>query len=172
MAAELVPGAGRVLAAFDEASARIVGRLQSATDEEAAAAPGDGGWSAAQIAHHVAAFNTVLAGLMNGGRAGAGPAAPDFVERPWSSIMTTLMDRFEAPGYLQPPAAVSRAEGLEALSRSAVLVREALAALTPSRAAMTITHPRVGTITLLQAGDWVVAHTIRHNAQMKRVLGR
>jgi hypothetical protein len=27
-------------------------------------------------------------------------------------------------------------------------------------------------VRLAQLGDWLVAHTIRHNAQMKRALGR
>ncbi len=48
----------------------------------------------------------------------------------------------------------------------------AFSGLSDERATLTISHPRVGTISLLQAGDWIVAHTIRHNAQMKRALGR
>jgi hypothetical protein len=35
-----------------------------------------------------------------------------------------------------------------------------------------ITHPVIGTVTVGDIGDWAVAHTIRHNAQATRVLGR
>ena len=34
-----------------------------------------------------------------------------------------------------------------------------------------ITHPAIGMVCLRQFGDWATAHTIRHNAQAKRVLG-
>jgi hypothetical protein len=45
--------------------------------------------------------------------------------------------------------------------------------LTPDRASrFGVTHRVVGTITLYQVGEWATAHTIRHNAQAKRLLGR
>jgi hypothetical protein len=161
-----------LLAGIAEADGRLRARLASATDAEAVAVPPVDGWSAAQIGRHVAAFNTLIAALVSGDAPGARPAAPDFVERPWRQVMATLMDRFEAPADLTPVADVSRAESLAALEAAAARLAAAFRGLGEARASFTIRHPRVGTITLLQAGDWVVAHTIRHNAQMKRVLGR
>jgi DinB superfamily len=161
-----------LLAGFAEADGRLRARLASATDAEAVAAPPSGGWTAAQIGHHVAAFNATIAALVTGEAPHARPAAADFVERPWPQIMTVLTDRFVAPPDLTPEAGVSRAESLAALEAAAVRVAAAFRGLPEARAGYTIRHPRVGTITVLQTGDWIVAHTIRHNAQMKRVLGR
>jgi len=161
----------RVLAGFDEANRRLVARLESASDAEASTAPA-GHWSAAQIGSHVAAFNTLLAGLVSGATPGARPAPGDFVERPWAEIQTTLMSPVSAPRLLHPPDDTSRGASLTALGQASPAVVSAFSGLTDERAALTITHPRVGIITLVQVGDWIVAHTIRHNAQMKRVLGR
>jgi uncharacterized damage-inducible protein DinB len=162
----------RVLAGFEEANGRLVARLESASEADAVAAPPAGGWTAAQIGSHVAAFNTTLAALVSGEAPHARPAPEGFVERPWPEIMTTLMDRFVAPDDLRPAPDVGRSATLAALAAAAAQVTAAFRGLTEARATHTIRHPRVGTITLLQAGDWIVAHAIRHNAQMKRVLGR
>jgi uncharacterized damage-inducible protein DinB len=162
----------RVLAGFDEANRRLVARLESASEAEAMKAPAPDQWSAAQIGSHIAAFNTLLAGLVSGALPGARPAPADFVQREWADIQTTLMNPVAAPRVLHPPEDTSRAASLAALGQAAPAVVSAFSGLTDERAALTITHPRVGTITLVQAGDWLVAHTIRHNAQMKRALGR
>jgi uncharacterized damage-inducible protein DinB len=162
----------RVLAGFDHANRRLVARLESASEVEAIIAPGAGHWSAAQIGSHVGAFNALIAGLVSGAMPGAKPAPADFVERPWGDIQATLMSPVVAPPGLHPPENTSRAASLTTLGQAAPQVVCAFSSLTDERAALTITHPRVGTVTLLQAGDWIIAHTIRHNAQMKRVLGR
>ena len=162
----------RVLAGFADANRRLVARLESASDAEAVTAPADGQWSPAQIGSHVAAFNTLLAGLVSGAMPGARPAPSDFVERPWADIQATLMGAVAAPPALHPPVDTSRAVSLAALGQAAPEVISAFSGLTGERAVLTITHPRVGTLTLLQVGDWMIAHTIRHNAQMKRALGR
>jgi hypothetical protein len=72
---------------------------------------------------------------------------------------------------VQPPAEVRRDEALAALSDAAAKLDAALAGLDQKRARHAITHPALGTITLGQFGDWATAHTARHNAQAKRVLG-
>ncbi len=61
---------------------------------------------------------------------------------------------------------------MTALGQSAEAIESAFSGLSEERSVLTISHPRVGTISLVQAGDWIAAHTIRHNAQMKRALGR
>ena len=172
MADPLASRVERVLAGFDNANRRLVARLESASDTEAVTAPGAGQWSPAQIGSHVAAFNMLIASLVSGARPGARPRPAGFVEQPWAAIQATLMDPVAAPPALDPPEDTSRAVSLTALGQAAPQVLSAFSSLTDERAALTITHPRVGTITLLQAGDWIVAHTIRHNAQMKRALGR
>ena len=86
--------------------------------------------------------------------------------------MATLADPIQAPARLHPPADTTRDQAVAAIDASAEAVRTALASLRDERALLTMTHPRVGTVRLAQLGDWIVAHTIRHNAQMKRTLGR
>ena len=161
-----------LLTRFSEAHGRLVARLQTTTEVEASAVSQPGRWTPAQIGAHVAGFNDLLARLISGDLPHAGPAPDGFVERPWPEIQASLLDPVEAPRTLQPEADVSRDASLTALSASATLVSDALRALTPERGLLTVTHPRVGTIRLIQAGDWIVAHTIRHNAQLKRALGR
>ena len=160
-----------VLAAFAEAHGRFTARLEGASAPEAATAPG-GGWTPAQIGAHVAAFDTVLARIISGAAPGATPPPPDFVERAWPEITATLQGRLDAPALLQPAANVDRATALAALAQAADDVTAALGGLDRDRATMTFTYPRVGTVSLAQMGDWIVAHTIRHNAQLKRALGR
>ena len=172
MADALASRVERVLDGFRTANARLVARLESASDAEAVTAPAAGAWSPAQIGTHVASFNTVLAGLVSGTRPGATPAPPDFVERPWAEIQAGLTDPVVAPQFLHPPADSTRTASLAALGQSAEAIVRAFSGLSEERATLTISYPRVGTISLLQAGDWIVAHTIRHNAQMKRALGR
>lgn len=172
MADSLPSRVERVLTGFEDANARLAARLESASEAEAATPPAAGAWSPAQIGSHVATFNALLAGLVSGARPGARPASSDFVERPWVDIQATLMSPVAAPQALHPRAGITRTASLTALGEAAGQVVSAFSGLTDDRAALTIAHPRVGTVTLLQTGDWIVAHTIRHNAQMKRALGR
>jgi len=172
MADPLASRIERVLAAFWDANARLVARLESASETEAVTAHVPGAWTPAQIGAHVATFNTLLASLVSGERPGASPAPPDFVERPWTDIQASLLSPVEAPQSLHPPVSSTRAASLAALGEAAGAIVQAFSGLSEPRSTFTISHPRVGTISLVQAGDWIVAHTIRHNAQMKRVLGR
>ena len=162
----------RLLAQLDEATGRFRARLAGAAPEDASRPPGGGGWSAAQIGGHVAAFNELIAGILDGSVPAASPAPDGFVERPWSDILPTLADPIQAPPRLHAPADTTRDQAVAAYDQSVDAVRAAIATLNDDRAALTLTHPRVGTVRLAQLGDWIVAHTIRHNAQMKRALGR
>ena len=162
----------RLLTRFDEATGRFRARLSGASAEEASRLPADGGWSAARIGGHVAAFNALIAGILTGSVPAAAPAPDGFVERPWSEILPTLADPIQAPARLHAPADTTQDQALAAFDAAAAAGRAANTALSEERAALTMTHPRVGTVRLAQLGDWIVAHTIRHNAQMKRALGR
>jgi uncharacterized damage-inducible protein DinB len=162
----------QLLAEIDEATGRLRARLASTTPEEAVSLPEGSGWTGAQIVQHVAGFNRLLASVVTGAVPAATAPDPSFVARPWDQILATLDQRFEAPRQLHPPSSVTRDDALSALDAAGRDVRAAFEAMTDERATQTMTHPRVGTITLSQVGDWIVAHTIRHNAQLKRVLGR
>lgn len=172
MTATLAPRLARVVADFGAATTRLVARLESASDVEAVQAPVQGAWSPAQIGRHVAIFNALMAEVVSGARPGAHPAPADFVERAWADIQATLGGPLDAPAGLHPPADTTRSASLAALHHAAEAVVVSFSTLSEARAALTFSHPRVGTISLPQVGDWLVAHTIRHNAQLKRVLGR
>ena len=161
-----------VLAAFDQANRRLVARLSGASGAEAVQASESGGWTPAQIGAHVAAFNSLLAGVVSGDAPGAQPAPDGFAETPWADLTVALQGRLETPDLLQPPSDVTREAALQALAEGAAQVAAAFGGLTEARARLTFTYAPVGTLTLPQVGEWMTAHTIRHNAQLKRVLGR
>jgi len=162
----------RVGQAYKEANARFMARLATASAEEAQRIAPDGGWSAAQIAWHVARVTDVFADLVEGKRPSE-PVAAGFRERPWAEIAASIPGRLTASRGVSPPDGVQRDDVLAALSASEARLLAALQALTAERGAgLAITHPAVGTVTLYQLGEWATAHIIRHNQQLKRVLGR
>lgn len=162
----------RTRQSYREAHERFVKRLREAADDAVHRVPADGGWSAAQIGWHVATVDGQFADLVSGARPGAQPLANGAGEKPWPEILADIPQRIEAGKRVQPPADVRRDVVLALLAESATKLEAALAALDEQRGAThAITHPAIGTITLRQFGDWATSHTIRHNAQAKRVLG-
>jgi uncharacterized damage-inducible protein DinB len=158
---------------YREAHDRFVTRLRDAPDELVHRPAGDGGWSAAQIGWHVAAVDGQFADLVSGARPGAQPLAGGVSEKPWSELVAGIPPRIEAGKRVQPPPDARRDAVLASLEESAAKLDAALAALEELRGTnFAVTHPAIGTITLRQFGEWATAHTIRHNAQAKRVLGR
>jgi hypothetical protein len=162
----------RQRAGYREAHERFVTRLRDAPVDALERVPAGGGWSAAQIGWHVAAVDAAFAGLLTDQQPGAQPLPDGVVEKEWSEIASGIPEKLEAGRRVQPPHSVRRHEVLAALDESASKLDAALASLEPDRGARyAVTHPVIGIVTLRQIGDWAVAHTIRHNAQAKRVLG-
>ena len=163
----------RLSSAWAEASGRFIARIESAGDA-AAGAPPAGGWSAAQIAWHVAVVNDRFAKIIGEGR-GATPAAAEFVERGWRDVVAGMPSRRKAPAWAQPPETVDAADALKRLRDSSGGLSSAIAALTPERGAMCIRTDFTGnfteTISVYQVAEWATAHVIRHNRQAKRALG-
>jgi uncharacterized damage-inducible protein DinB len=156
---------------YREAHDRFVSRLRSAPGELVERTPAGGGWSAAQIGWHVATVDRLFAELVSGARASQ-PLPDDFRERTWTDIVAGIPQKLEASGGSVPPAEVTRNEALAALAASAQKLEAALEGLAEERGSrFGVTHKAVGTVTLTQIGDWATAHTIRHNAQAKRILG-
>jgi uncharacterized damage-inducible protein DinB len=161
----------RMRRSYCEAHARLEARLRNAPQELVERRPDDGGWSAAQIGWHVATVDRLFAELVSGARLSQ-PLPEDFCERTWAEVVAGIPAKLEASGGSVPPAEVTRDEALTALAASAKTLESALEGLTADRASrFGVTHKAVGTVTLGQIGDWATAHTIRHNAQAKRVLG-
>lgn len=163
----------RVRQAYKEAHARFVKRLSEAAPDAVERTPDGGGWSAAQIGWHVAAVDTSFAGLISGELPGAKELSEGTVAKPWADIASGIPEKLEAGKRVQPPPSVGRDEMLQALSVAEAKLDAALSGLQENRGSRyAITHPVIGTVTVGDIGDWAVAHTIRHNAQAKRVLGR
>ena len=161
---------GAIVSAFEEAMARFRARLESASAADAERPREDGGWSAAQIAWHVAAVNRSFAAILDGSFPIAKAASPDFAERTWEEIATGVPDKAQAPPRMQPPGPVTRDEALSLLAVSREKLIVAARGLDPERALLTIDGPLVGCISLYQVGEWAQVHVIRHNKQMKRLL--
>ena len=163
----------RVRAAYREAHTRFVKRLTEAPQDAAERVPGEGGWSAAQIGWHVAAVDASFAGLISGELPGAKPLPDGQAAKPWAEIVAAIPPRLEAGKRVQPPADAKQDDVLRRLADAAAKMDAALAGLDAERGArFAVTHPIVGTVCLADVGEWAIAHTIRHNAQAKRVLGR
>lgn len=160
----------RIAREFGEAAERLATRLERADDRAARTRPADGGWSAAQVAWHVAAVNGWFARVVETGD-GARPPAAGFVERDWRDIVAAIPPRQRAPAGTEPPEEVDPREAVTRLRDSSTRLAAAIAALAPDRAGLCIQSPIVGTISIYQVGDWATAHTIRHNRQAKRALG-
>jgi uncharacterized damage-inducible protein DinB len=161
----------RMRKSYCEAHARFVTRLRNAPGDLVGRTPRDGGWSAAQIGWHVAAVDGIFADLVSGARPSQ-PLPVGFHERAWTEIVAGIPQKLEASRGSHPPAQVTREETLTALAASAQKLDAALKGLAEERASrFGVTHKVIGTVTLGQVGDWATAHTIRHNAQAKRVLG-
>ncbi len=161
----------RMRGSYREAHARLEARLRNAPQELVERRPDDGGWSAAQIGWHVATVDRLFAELVSGARVSQ-PLPDEFRERTWPEVVAGIPAKLEASAGSVPPAEVTRDEALTALVASAKKLESALEGLTEDRASsFGVTHKAVGTVTLAQIGDWATAHTIRHNAQAKRVLG-
>jgi len=159
-------------AAFNDSMARFLARLDAAPSELMTLPPPTGGWSAAQVAWHVAATNEAFAGWIDGSIPGAKPAPAGFAEMPWSAVASKTPAKLEAPARFQPPAEVTKADALSKLRASQQRIVDALGGLAESRAVLTV-KSIVGTpISLYQVGNWAAAHVARHNAQAKRLLGR
>jgi hypothetical protein len=124
----------------------------------------------AQIAAHVAMVNENLASVIDGTVPGATPPAPGFQERLWAEVVRDVPARNEAPARFHPPTDVTLNEALEQFRRSAARLATAIQTLPADRANYCITNRVVGTISLRQVGDFAIAHMIRHNQQMKRIL--
>lgn len=161
----------RMRRSYREAHDRFVSRLRSAPGDLVERIPSEGGWSAAQIGWHLATVDRMFADLVSGARPSQ-PLPGDFRERAWADIVADIPQKLEASDGSVPPAEVTRDEALAALAASAQKLDAALEGLAEERGSrFGVTHKAVGTVALAQIGDWATAHTIRHNAQAKRILG-
>lgn len=154
---------------LDEAAERLATRLENAGPKAEHASTG---WSPAQVGVHVALVNDNFTSVFDGTNPAVGPAPADFQERDWSVIVRGIPSRFEAPKRFVPPDGVSATKAAEMVRTSAARLRAAIATLPPERGRCCLTNPIVGTISVYQAGDWAIAHIIRHNQQAKRLLGQ
>ncbi len=149
---------------------RFRSRLAAADSAGAGRVPDGGGWSAAQVAAHVAAVNGSFASIIDGTFAIAQPPEEAFVERPWQAIGDAMPEKLQAPSRVHPPAAVGRDAALAALDMANARLVAALRGVDADRARWTMESPVVGRVSLYQVGEWATAHLVRHNKQIERLL--
>jgi uncharacterized tellurite resistance protein B-like protein len=159
--------ADRIAAAgttFKRAHEAFIADFTAIADPERA--PQGGGWTAAQIAWHLADTNLHVAALL-AGRAPGVNEMRGFVEDP--AAFKKIPERVPTPiPDVQPPANVTRADAVRRLAASEAPTASAIAALTEERARnFTVDFP-FGTLNLYQVAEWVGAHVTRHRAQLAR----
>lgn len=161
----------RTLADFEGAMSRLVDRASTASAAEGVRVPPDGGWTVAGIIWHVATTNHGFADMVDGTRPLAEAPAAGFIETPFSEITALLPPKLEAPDVFEPPADITLADAMERLLASRRRFHDVYGHLPESRGMWTI-DSFLGPVTVYQVGDWAAAHVARHNAQVKRTLGR
>lgn len=147
------------MAAFEEAIARL-------DDAAATATPAAGGWTAAQIAWHVGQTNEQLAAVLTGQAPMATQAPAGFVENP--DVFNGVPSKVQTFPQLEPPAGLTREDGLSKLRGSARPYLQALGGLTPERASGYCVDFPFGKLSLYQLADFTAAHVTRHLQQVQR----
>jgi DinB family protein len=153
---------------FKTAYDAFVAALEAMDDESARRPAANGGWSAAQIAWHVAESNRLTAATLSGALPGA-RRADGFIEDP--VVLSRIPPKVETPiPALNPPADVSRDDALTKLRWSAAPTLKAIETLTPDRAANFTVKMPFGVLNLYQLAELVGAHVGRHKEQLDRCL--
>lgn len=151
---------------FTAAVTRFAEAVERLDEGAATRPPQQGGWSVAQIAWHVGTTNELLAGVLTGDVPMASPVAADFIENP--GVFGSIPAKIQTFPQLEPPAAVTRAEGLAKLRGSQPRVLSALQSLSAERATgFCVTFP-FGTLSMYQLADFVNGHVVRHMNQVQR----
>jgi hypothetical protein len=154
-----------IVIGISAAQARFSEAFKS-TSDAAALLPGPhGGWSAAEIAMHVAITNEWIAGVLNGEIQAAQPAPAGFTEN-WNAIV--IPARAQTFPALVPPVGVTRQQALNRLGNADAQVVQAARELDEARALHVVMLP-FGTLSLYQIAEFASMHTNRHLEQLHRL---
>lgn len=162
-----VGDADACLAQLDRSRATLVAILGSLDDERLATKAGDGGWSAAQVAEHVAIVERGSARIIRALAAAVERGVPPAIQPPPG--VRTADGRMMAPAAAMPGEGLPRAELLAMLAAA----REELRAMTAAHAAtldgaMTISHPFYGGLNGLGWLRMAATHERHHVEAMER----
>jgi uncharacterized tellurite resistance protein B-like protein len=155
----------KAVSVFKAAHEAFVADLNAVAEPERA--PASGGWTASQIAWHLADTNRHVAALL-GGRVPGVKEIRGFSEDP--TAFSKIPERVPTPiPDVQPPANATRKDAIERLRASEAPTVHAIESLTEERARnFTVDFP-FGTLNLYQVAEWVSAHANRHRAQLTRL---
>jgi hypothetical protein len=140
-------------------------RFATISDDAAIVAAPDNGWSAAEVAMHVAITNEWVADVLSGHIQAAQPAPPNFRED-WSSIV--VAERLKTFPALEPPAGVTKRQASNRLAVADNHLLTAASQLDEGRAQQVVKFP-FGTLSLYQVGEFAAIHANRHEAQLQRI---
>ena len=123
------------VAAFEASMARFLARVEATPDDIAERPPrdGDGAWSVAGIAWHVAVTNEQFAGLVDGTVPVATAPDADFAETPFAELTAVVPDQLEAPEKYHPPSGITKADALARARASQERLARALREMPESR---------------------------------------
>jgi hypothetical protein len=162
-----VPHVERIAAAitaFRRANEAFLAELNTVSEPERA--PEDGGWTPAQIAWHLAETNLYVAGMI-AGRLPGPTQSPGFSEDP--AVFSKIPERVATPiPDVHPPADVTRQDAVARLRATEAPTIRAIEALPVERASSFTVEFPFGTINLYQVAEFVGAHVMRHQAQLRR----
>jgi uncharacterized tellurite resistance protein B-like protein len=150
--------------AFKNATAAFIADLSAIQDSERP--PQDGGWTASQIAWHLAETNLHVAALIAGRAAGVKELRGFTEDR---AAFSRIPERVPTPiPEVHPPADVRRKDAIDRLRASEGPTVNAIESLSDERARnFTVDFP-FGTLNLYQVAEWAGAHVTRHRAQLTR----
>jgi hypothetical protein len=167
-----------IAAYLDETRAAIVRIVAPLSPEDAARRPSPEAWSVDEILTHL---SLVEPGVAKRVAKSVGKAKGEGLERETSvsSVLGSLdgpaLDRLNekqvAPEFVEPKAALSKAEVLAALALSRESLRHAMAEADGWALEKVVAlHPRLGTLDMYQWLVFVGRHEARHLAQIERTI--
>jgi len=156
-----------IQAAFLIANHHLAAGVGKLDDARAAQKPADGGWSAAQIAWHVALANERLARILAGEDAGSIVPIPEGFQETSGNIVPRWVEVFPT---LAPPDQATRTEAVARLRSSERAVLDALRTVTMDRSSHECVRMPFGTCSLYELGDCIAAHVERSSDQLDRTI--
>jgi uncharacterized damage-inducible protein DinB len=169
-------GASRALRALlDHERANLVAQFERVPAARRAERPGEGEWSAAEIAEHVARVEAGVAKMIaKGGEMPRTATATELVDAQMTDARIAAVRardvKLSAPDRVQPTGTLTSAMAMEQLAGAQAGLRAAFDAADPAVLdGIMFPHPFIGPLTLRAWVELVAHHDARHAAQMAEV---
>jgi hypothetical protein len=160
-----------LLKALDDCALELQETLSSFSEPLFQQAPPSGGWSPAQVVHHLVILEAIACQAV-GGQTLPTNRPPDAKLPLVKAAMEDLGTRRQAPEIVQPaPAPGPREALLAAFLKQRAKLTSLLQQTDLSEACTSLKHPVIGTMTRLEWAYFTVYHVRRHTRQLSRMAG-